>query len=85
MMLWLTATAGGLALFVFLSRRDRQDEGPVLDAVSAPARSTSVAMPRPYQQARRTGGEEQVARWLRPSVQAARYADPGRDGLGSDD
>jgi hypothetical protein len=85
MALWVTATIGGLALFVLLNWGGRRNEGRVLDVVSSPARPASAAIPRPFQQARRAGGEEQVARWLRPSVQAARYADPGRDSVGSGD
>jgi hypothetical protein len=82
---WLTATAAGLAFFAFLSRRAPQVEGPVLDYVPSPARAPEVGAPAPYRPTRRTGGEAQMPRWLRPSVQAARYADPGRDGLLAED
>lgn len=84
LMAWLTATAGGLALFVFLSRRAPQIDGPILEMASASGRPSSTATPTPYRPTPRTGGEAQVARWLRPSVQAARYADRGRDSLADD-
>jgi hypothetical protein len=75
---WLTATAGGLALFVFLSRRAPHIEGPILEMASASGRPSSTVIPAPHRPTLHASGETEVARWLRPSVQAARYADPGR-------
>jgi hypothetical protein len=85
LMVWLTATAGGLVLFLFLNQRATRFESPVFDGMSSPVRTSSLGMSAPHRPARRTGGEEQMARWLRPSVQAARHADPGRDGPLPDD
>jgi hypothetical protein len=84
LMVWLTATACGLVLFLFLNRRAPQFESPVFDGMS-PVRTSGLGMSAPHRPIRRTGGEEQMARWLRPSVQAARHADPGRDGPLPDD
>jgi hypothetical protein len=74
---WLTATAGGLALFIFLTRRAPQIEGPILEMASVSSRPSSTSAPAPYRPTLRIGDEGQMARWLRPSVQAARHVDPG--------
>lgn len=75
---WATATVGGLALLLFLNRRPSLAGRPALDARGAemaldPVQPERMRRPPPV------GEEGQVARWLRPSVQAARFADPGRE------
>jgi hypothetical protein len=81
MTIWLMATIGGLGLFLLLNRRAPRSDGLALADRPTP----SMAMERgATQQAVPLGatstprGEAQMARWLRPSVQAARYAEPGR-------
>lgn len=84
--IWLTATIGGLGLFVLLSRPTQQADGSPpwdpLRRVSSPDSLIDAAMRLPTRQA---GGEEQMARWLRPSVQAARYAQSDRHRSRADD
>jgi len=85
---WLVATLGGLGLFLILNRPTRQ-----LESSASPA--GAAGQPRPLDRAppestpraptRQARGEAQMARWLRPSVQAARYAQPGRDRPYADD
>ena len=83
--IWLMATVGGLGLFLLLTRHARGLESsapsgsPMLvDRSPTPqaAPRVSAALPR---------GEAQMPRWLRPSVQAARYAEPGRYRRQADD
>jgi len=82
MAIWLMATVGGLGLFLLLSRRAPRLEnlgtlGRQSPPLSAPGRGvTQQAVPRRVTSPPR--GEAQMARWLRPSVQAARHAEPGR-------
>jgi hypothetical protein len=84
--IWLTATIGGLGLFLLLSRPTQQTDGsPPWDAlrrVRSPDNLIDAAMRLPTRQA---GGEEQMARWLRPSVQAARHAQSDRHRSRADD
>jgi hypothetical protein len=82
---WLVATAGGLALFMAMG-------GGALPLATAGARQSDDDRPDPEPPA--TGGppsprrrtqtadESQIPRWLRPSVQAARYRTPGRPAPG---
>jgi hypothetical protein len=79
--IWLMATVGGLGLFLLLSRPVRRSEGsPAVAGVSAqPPTPDRAPEGAPHQATRQPRGEAQMARWLRPSVQAARYAQPGRD------
>ena len=77
---WAVATGGGLAAFVFLVRRGSAVESSVALATgggvgSGPSAPESGPPPRRRKQ---TGDETQLPRWLRPSVQAARYARPGQ-------
>ena len=73
---WATATAGGLALFLFLAPRRRKEEEPVLaiagqgmvealEPPPAPAAASPASELVPPD-------EVNMPRWLRPSVQAAR-------------
>jgi hypothetical protein len=89
LMAWATATAGGLAFFLFLSWRDRPLGSRVAESAPQAVRTSVPAAPAPVRPVQRTG-EGQQARWLRADVQAARFADPTIDGrrpdvLGSDD
>ena len=75
------ATIGGLGLFVLLSRPARESEGSTLSGAPLSAAAVDrAAAPQavPRVRAAQPRGEAQMARWLRPSVQAARYAEPGR-------
>ena len=78
---WLVATVGGLGLFLLLNRPPRQlgSSSPVRGATLQPMVSDR-ASPEPHARPtpRQPRGEAQMARWLRPSVQAARHAQPGR-------
>lgn len=82
---WLAATGGGLAVFFLLGRRDLEavGAGPATSTASGTGAdlSSSVAGP-PARRRRQTGDEAQIPRWLRPSVQAARYRTPGRPNPG---
>ena len=78
---WLVATAGGLALFMAMgggsmplaaaAARDSDDDHP------DPGPPASGGPPAPRRRTQ-TADESQIPRWLRPSVQAARYRTPGR-------
>jgi len=82
---WLAATAGGLTLFFVMSRGHREFAlagSPAGGGFAAPGDTASpAASPSETRMQRRlaaqAGGEKQLPRWLRPSVQAARYARPG--------
>jgi hypothetical protein len=81
MTIWLMATIGGLGLFVLLNRQARSLDGMAISGRPALPGTmergvTQQAVPRGTTSTPR--GEAQMARWLRPSVQAARYAQPGR-------
>jgi hypothetical protein len=88
MSIWLLATIGGLGLLLLLNRQPPRSDGLAL----AGHPTAPMAMERGVTpQAVRRGatstprGEAQMARWLRPSVQAARYAEPGRYPRQADD
>jgi hypothetical protein len=74
---WITATAGGLALFLLLAPRRRTQSEPAL-AVAGHGLTTAEAeaAPDPAQVVQPSDlvppEEVNVPRWLRPSVQAAR-------------
>ncbi len=79
-LVWLIATAGGLCLFVLLSRPTNGLDlsgptGAIAMRQNGPD-SSAAGEPRVR---RLVGDEAQMPRWLRPSVQAARHADPRRD------
>ncbi len=78
---WVAATAGGLVMFFGLSRRTLDTEPVVI--LPTDEGSTSTTTPagegrQPDRARRLTGDEAHLPRWLRPSVQAARYNTPGR-------
>jgi hypothetical protein len=74
---WITATAGGLALFLLLAPRRRTQGEPSL-AVAGHGLTTpeAEAAPDPAQAVQQSdvvpSNEVNIPRWLRPSVQAAR-------------
>jgi hypothetical protein len=74
---WITATAGGLALFLLLAPRRRTRSEPAL-AVAGHGMTTpeEEAAPDPAQVLQQPdlvpSNEVNIPRWLRPSVQAAR-------------
>jgi hypothetical protein len=74
---WITATAGGLALFLLLAPRRRTQSEPAL-AVAGHGMTTPEAEPAPdpaqvvQQSDLVPSNEVNIPRWLRPSVQAAR-------------
>jgi len=77
--IWLIATVGGLCLFMALSRPVRQFESvpqsePVAMLSQDPDQTVVEALIVPA-----AAGEGRMPRWLRPSVQAARHAEPGRE------
>jgi len=78
-LVWVTATAGGLGLFLFLNRRAPLAEGPIPSGDAARERRADAAPPPSPRRTSPDRDEQRVARWLRPSVQAARFADPYRD------
>jgi len=84
--IWLMATVGGLGLFLLLNRPPRQFESsqPAPGAGPQPRPMDGPHEPAPRPSTRQGRGEAQMARWLRPSVQAARYAQPGRDRISAD-
>jgi hypothetical protein len=73
---WATATAGGLALFLYLAPRRRQQRQPAFAhaeaGASLPSNHPSPARER---QSDLPPDEAKLPRWLRPSVQAARHDD----------
>src|SRR3990172_4575438 len=78
LLIWLIATTGGLCLFMVLSRPAPQPESWPVTATGAlpqqePDHATVGAL-----MVSQEGGEGRLPRWLRPSVQAARHAEPGR-------
>lgn len=83
LLIWLVATAGGLGLFMALSRPARQFEPWPQAAASLssqePGNPAADIMLMPQ-----AAGEGKLPRWLRPSVQAARHAEPGRERRRSD-
>lgn len=83
---WLTATLGGLGLFLLLSRPARESEWPPLGGVQRmQGPSDSVPDAGMHVPTRHVDGEAQIARWLRPSVQAARHAQSDRHRSLADD
>lgn len=83
---WAVATAGGLAAFVLLVRRGSWGQIPTAPTGGAPPPVSPDGAPPPARRRKvQTGDESQLPRWLRPSVQAARYARPGQDGGLADD
>jgi hypothetical protein len=79
---WATATAGGLAFFLYLApRRRRQLQPAVADGASAEAASASLTSKSPVtaraHQSDLPPDEAKLPRWLRPSVQAARHDERG--------
>ena len=74
---WMTATAGGLALFMLLAPRRRTQKEP---APAVAGKGVAVAEaeappdpPQPVQPSDLVPPDEvNIPRWLRPSVQAAR-------------
>lgn len=79
-MVWLIATAGGLCLFVLLSRPTGEPDlfGPT-GALAMRQNGLDPSAAGEPMVRRLAGDEAQMPRWLRPSVQAARHADPRRD------
>lgn len=74
---WITATAGGLALFLLLAPRRRTQSEPALAvADNGPTKLEAELAPDPPPSAQQSDlvppEEVNVPRWLRPSVQAAR-------------
>jgi len=78
---WLAATAGGLTLFILLGRNPNlefaTDDASPSGATETPL-PTQGDGPTARRARRQLGDETQLPRWLRPSVQAARYSIPGR-------
>jgi hypothetical protein len=74
---WATATAGGLAFFLYLAPRRRRQRQPAF----ADAQATGALLPSnqpPPERERESDlppDEAKLPRWLRPSVQAARHDD----------
>ncbi|MEP7041068.1 MAG: hypothetical protein ABI864_05770 [Chloroflexota bacterium] len=79
---WATATAGGLALFLFLAPRRRREDEPAMVTPDAAMDTLEVPVPpppRPLPQSAVVPPDEVgVPRWLRPSVRAARQGQLGR-------
>jgi hypothetical protein len=74
---WITATAGGLALFLLLAPRRRTPSEPALAVAGyGPTTPEAEAAPDPAQVVQQSdlvpSNEVNIPRWLRPSVQAAR-------------
>jgi hypothetical protein len=79
---WLAATSGGLAFFVAMGRGAGMPApmaagGPSDPEPPAQAPPSAGGPPAPRRRSQ-AGDESQIPRWLRPSVQAARYRTPGR-------
>lgn len=72
---WTLGTAGGVILFFLLARRwtgaEAAAEPPA--APMTPAAAAEPPAPAVRQRELLADGEERLPRWLRPSVQAARY------------
>ena len=79
---WATATAGGLALFLFLAPRRRREDEPAMVTPDAAVDTPEVPVPPPPGPLPPSGpvlpDEVGVPRWLRPSVRAARQGQLGR-------
>jgi len=73
MSIWLIATVGGLGLFMLLNRRSVLPEAGAAPAATAYA-AAPAAQHAPHAVTSHDRGEEDMPRWLRPSVQAARHA-----------
>jgi hypothetical protein len=84
--MWLTATIGGLGLFLLMSRPTRETESsPFWGGQRLEGSPDSFAAAATHLPTRQVGGEAQMARWLRPSVQAARHAESDRHRRLADD
>lgn len=78
--LWLVITGGGLAMFAYLSREARQLGGAPGPAMALALSGSTSANAAPQRRPVRLADDEaNMPRWLRPSVQAARHAQPGRE------
>lgn len=79
---WATATAGGLALFLFLAPRRRRDDEPAMAVAGTGTDAPEDAGPPPSEPLPQSTlvppDEVGVPRWLRPSVRAARQGQLGR-------
>lgn len=79
---WATATAGGLALFLFLAPRRRREDEPAMVTPDVAVDTPEVPVPPPPGPLPPSGpvlpDEVGVPRWLRPSVRAARQGQLGR-------
>jgi hypothetical protein len=74
---WITATAGGLALFLLLAPRRRTQSEPALavagHGMTTPEAEAALDPAHVVQQSDLVPSNEvNIPRWLRPSVQAAR-------------
>jgi hypothetical protein len=81
---WATATAGGLAFFLYLAPRRRRQRQPAFAAAAGgDAAGASLASNRPPAREHHSDlapDEAKLPRWLRPSVQAARHDERDRSG-----
>jgi len=77
-LVWVGATLGGVVLFLVLSERgQRTTSGARPASVPLPESAAERSADSPYRRrAQDLGPEADMPRWLRPSVQAARFTRP---------